>query len=160
MAGELQQLPDGILAWHPAPGEWCVKECVGHIVEADRRGFYHRIRDILGRPDLTFAEWDQAAVARERNDCQRPAAELLAEFTTLRQAGVTLVDSLTAADLELGGTHPKVGYLHVRDVLHEWVHHDRNHFRQLLANVQAYVWPAMANAQRFSQDLPVPPVSA
>jgi len=30
------------------------------------------------------------------------------------------------------------------------MHHDRNHVRQALANVQAYVWPAMGNAQKFS----------
>jgi hypothetical protein len=38
----------------------------------------------------------------------------------------------------------------VADLLHEWVHHDRNHLKQLLANVQAFVWPHMGNAQRFS----------
>lgn len=42
--------------------------------------------------------------------------------------------------------------LRVRDLLQEWVHHDRNHVRQALANVQAYVWPAMGNTQRFSGD--------
>jgi hypothetical protein len=152
IVGELQQLPDEILAWHPAPGEWCVKECLGHIVEADRRGFDGGIRTILDRPDQTFVGWDQEAVARERNDCQRPGAELLSEFTGLRADAEALVESLTAADLARGGTHARVGYLQIRDLLHEWVHHDRNHFRQMLANVQAYVWPAMANAQRFSQD--------
>jgi hypothetical protein len=151
MIGELRDLPDEILAWHPATGEWCVKECIGHIVEADRRGFNGRIREILATPNLTFVEWDQQAVARDRNDCGRPSAELLAELTALRQQSVALVEGLTEADLERGGTHPQVGYVHVRDLLHEWLHHDRNHFRQLLANVQAYVWPAMANTQRFSQ---------
>jgi hypothetical protein len=38
----------------------------------------------------------------------------------------------------------------VRDLLQEWVHHDRNHHRQVLANVQAYAWPAMGNTQKFS----------
>jgi hypothetical protein len=33
--------------------------------------------------------------------------------------------------------------------MHEWVHHDRNHLKQLLANVQARVWPEMGNARRF-----------
>ena len=46
------------------------------------------------------------------------------------------------------GTHEQVGLLRVRDLLHESVHH-RNHTRQMLANVQAAVWPHMANAQRF-----------
>jgi hypothetical protein len=43
-----------------------------------------------------------------------------------------------------------VGFLTVGDLLHEWVHHDRNHIRQMLANVQACAWPHMGNAQRFS----------
>jgi hypothetical protein len=38
----------------------------------------------------------------------------------------------------------------VDDVLHEWVHHDRNHLQQIMGNVQAFVWPALGNAQRFS----------
>ena len=67
---ELAALPDDVLAWHPAPGEWCAKEVLGH--------------------------------------------------------------------------------LRVGDLLHEWVHHDRNHLRQLLANIQAAAWPHMGNARRFS----------
>jgi hypothetical protein len=47
--------------------------------------------------------------------------------------------------------HPDVGRLRVTDVMHEWVHHDANHDRQILANVQAAVWPHMGNARRFSQ---------
>ena len=64
---------------------------------------------------------------------------------------MALVAGLGAADLGRGGRHPKVGLLHVSDLLHEWVHHDRNHLRQLLANVQAFAWPSMGNAQRFSR---------
>ena len=60
-----------------------------------------------------------------------------------------LTAGLSAADLARGGRH-RVGFLTVRDLLHEWVHHDRNHMRQMLANVQAYAWPHMGNAQRFS----------
>ena len=48
------------------------------------------------------------------------------------------------------GRHPKVGSLTVSDVLHEWVHHDRNHLKQIMSNVQALAWPHMGNAQRFS----------
>ena len=37
------------------------------------------------------------------------------------------------ADLQRGGHHPQVGYLRVGDLLHEWIHHDRNHIRQMEA---------------------------
>jgi DinB superfamily len=150
IGAELSALPDEVLGWHPAPGEWCAKECLGHMLEAERRGFNGRIRTILSHAEPSLLGWDQQAVARERKDCQRPASELLGEFEALRADSVSLVQTLSAADLERGGTHEKVGYLRVNDLLHEWVHHDRNHFRQLQANVQAYVWPSMANAQRFA----------
>ena len=47
--------------------------------------------------------------------------------------------------------HPTVGRISVGDILQEWVHHDRNHIKQALAAVQAYVWPAMGNTQKFSR---------
>jgi len=62
-----------------------------------------------------------------------------------------LVRSLRPEQIQRGGTHPEVGRLTVEDLLHEWVHHDGNHLRQALANVQAYVWPNMGNARRFSR---------
>ena len=40
--------------WRPAPGEWSANECVGHLIEAERRGFAGRIRrsspTATGRP--------------------------------------------------------------------------------------------------------------
>ena len=72
------------------------------------------------------------------------------ELAGLRRESVALVAGLGDADLGRGGRHPKVGLLRVGDLLHEWVHHDRNHLRQMLANIQALAWPHMGNARRFS----------
>jgi hypothetical protein len=36
------------------------------------------------------------------------------------------------------------------DRVQEWVFHDRNHIRQLLANAQARIWPAMGGTRRFT----------
>lgn len=151
---ELSALPEPALVFHPAPGEWCVKEVLGHLIESEGRGFAGRIRFILAAGDkagegLTLEGWDQEIVARERNDCARDGAALMAEFDRMRADSVKLAAGLSAADLAKGGSH-RVGFLTVRDLLHEWVHHDRNHLRQMLANVQAYAWPHMGNAQRFS----------
>ncbi|HEV8675354.1 MAG TPA: DinB family protein [Methylomirabilota bacterium] len=152
LRAEVSALPPASLAWHPAPGEWCVKEVLGHLIEAERRGFAGRIRDILAaREAPRFTTWDQVAVGRERRDCEREAAALLEEFTTLRDASAALVAGLQETDFARGGHHPAVGDLRIGDLLHEWVHHDRNHHRQILANVQGFVWPHMGNAQRFSQ---------
>ena len=47
--------------------------------------------------------------------------------------------------------HPLVGELRVVDLIHEWIHHDQNHIKQILNNIQAYVWPNMGNAQNFGK---------
>ncbi len=151
LRAELAAVPERVLAWHPAPGEWCVKEVLGHLIEAERRGFAGRIRLILSADTPTLERWDPPEVARARGDCGKPAAALLDELAVMREDGASLVGRLIAADLDRAGRHPTVGLLRVRDLLQEWVHHDRNHVRQALANVQAYVWPAMGNAQKFSQ---------
>jgi len=150
LSAELGALPERVVAWHPAAGEWCAKEVVGHLVETERRGFAGRIRIILGADRPALQSWDQNAVARARRDCARPMAALLDELAGLRHDSVTLVSGLREPDLDRGGQHPKVGFLRVRDLLQEWVYHDRNHIRQALANVQAYVWPAMGNSQKFA----------
>jgi hypothetical protein len=153
---ELAALPDDVLRFHPAPGEWCAKEVLGHLIEAERRGFTGRVRLLIAQRDPKLQGWDQDAVARERKDCQRDARALLDEFLALREDSVKVVTGLIRDDLPRGGHHPRVGYLTVGDVIQEWVYHDRNHLKQILANVQAYVWPAMGAAQRFSAPAPPP----
>ncbi len=152
LGAEVTALPAQALAFHPAPGEWCVKEVLGHLIETERRGFAGRIRIILTEAMPRLQTWDQGEVARARRDCERDGAALLGELARMREESVALVRGLSREDLERAGEHPKVGRLRVADLLQEWVHHDRNHVRQILANVQAYVWPHMGNAQKFSAD--------
>jgi hypothetical protein len=144
--------PEG--GWRPAPGEWSANECVGHLIEAERRGFAGRVRAILAtdRPDIPadLDAWDPPAVAEARRDHERAAAELVAEFVALRAEGVGLVRTLRPEDLGRVGVHPHVGPLRVDEVIAEWVHHDRNHIRQLLEVTQTRVWAQMGNARRFS----------
>jgi DinB superfamily len=149
---EFAALSPEALAWHPAPGAWCAKEVLGHLIEAERRGFAGRVRVILAGDEPLLETWDQRAIAGARRDCDRPAAAVAEEFAGLRRESVALVGGLGAADLGRGGRHPTVGHLRIEDLLHEWVHHDRNHLRQMLANVQALVWPHMGNARRFSME--------
>ncbi len=136
--------------WRPGPDVWCVNEVIGHLIEAEQRGFAGRIRAILQEDYPTFATWDQPAVARARQDCERDGELLLQEFTALRQASIGLVEPLTPTELARAGYHPMVGELTVRDLLHEWVFHDRSHLQQVLELVKALQWPHMGNSRRFS----------
>lgn len=149
-ASTLDALPPQAAAWHPAEGEWCVNECVGHIIEAEKRGFAGRIRIILGADEPHLGTWDQEAVERQRKDCEREPSELKNELVRVRQESLAMVRSLRPENMTRGGVHPGVGRLTVDELLHEWVHHDGNHLKQALGNVQAYVWSRMGNAQRFT----------
>jgi hypothetical protein len=110
---ELAALPEPLLTFHPGPGEWCAKEVVGHLVEAERRGFAGRIRIILAGDTPPLESWDPAEVARARRDCARDAAGLVDELARLRKDSVSLVSALRDADLARAGLHPKVGFLPV-----------------------------------------------
>jgi DinB family protein len=144
---ELNALGDDS-SWHFDRNEWCANQVVGHLIEAEKRGFAGRIREILSGQPRT-SSWDQVAVSKERDDCARLGQSLWMEFMGVRSDSIKLVGSLGAGDLAKGIAHPKVGELCVRDLLHEWIHHDRNHTRQLLAIAQERAWPHMGNAQKF-----------
>lgn len=135
----------------PAPGEWSASEVLGHLIEADRRGFVGRMRLALHEDRPTFEPWDQPSVAAARRDRERGSEDLVAEFLAEREEGLRFVASLDEAACARVGLHPHVGELSVSDLLHEWVHHDREHLAQMLAVSQSFVWPAMGNARRFSE---------
>ncbi len=146
----LRSIPPDAASWRPAPEEWCANECLGHIIEAERRGFAGRIRLILGADNPRLEPWDHRAVARERHDCEKRPEEVIQEFEPLRRESLVMLRSLREDQLAREGAHPRVGRLSVNDLIHEWVHHDGNHLRQVVANIQAYVWPKMGNSRRFS----------
>jgi hypothetical protein len=147
---ELTAQGDIVARWRPAPAEWSANECLGHIIEADRRGFAGRISRILEQDGVAEPGWDQVAVAAARRDNERSVAAILDEFVAVRDPAISLVKALTPDQLDRFAIHDRVGRVTVRNLLHEWVFHDRNHLRQLLANTQARAWPAMGSARRFS----------
>ena len=141
---ELGTMSEELASWHPAEGEWCVKEVLAHLLLSERTGFSGRIAEILATDEPRLRSTGNAEPA-----CGRSLEEMLAEFRRQRAKSVEQVASLRESDLARGGVHERVGRLTVNDLLHEWVHHDRAHLKQILGNVQASVWPAMGGAQGF-----------
>ena len=151
LRNELSALNGEALRWRPAPKEWCINECIGHLIECDRNGFAGRIKTILSEGQPQLAAWDVAGMVTQRRDYDRDGFELIAELEMMRQENTQFITGLTPEQLSRSGIHPQVGILQVVDLIFEWVHHDRNHIKQILSNVQDYIWPDLGNAQRFSQ---------
>src|SRR6195256_7102361 len=84
---ELEAMPRELAGGRPAEGEWCALEIVGHLIEAERRGFAGRIRLLLAESEPHLETWDQPAVAAARRDCERDPADLLHEFLGEGRAG-------------------------------------------------------------------------
>jgi hypothetical protein len=142
--GELSQI-------RPEPDEWCANEVLGHLIEADRRGFIGRVRQAVDEDHPTFVAWDQPSIAAVRQDRYKSAGVMAMEFLEMRGTDLAYVAGLSEADMDRGGEHPEVGLLTVRNLLHEWVHHDREHLAQLMAVSQSFAWPAMGNSRKFAE---------
>jgi hypothetical protein len=131
-------------------GAWCANEVVGHLIEAERRGFAGRIRAMIAEERPQLQTWVPPAVAAARHDDERDPKDLVAELNKLRDESLTLVRSLGPAALGRVGLQPQVGEVTVSEIAHEWVHHDREHIGQLIGLTRRLVWPAMGNARFFS----------
>lgn len=147
---EVAVLSEPITRFRPAPHEWCINEVVGHLIETEERGFAGRIQRMLAQPDYVCEDWDPDQVARDRRDDEQQVTVLLEVLAKQRAASIRFVQTLTTEQRNRTTEHPRVGILSVNDLLHEWVYHDRNHIKQIMSNLQAWVWPAMGNAQRFT----------
>lgn len=146
---ELAALPSEITRFRPAPGEWSINEVIGHMIEAEQRGFAGRIQRILAEEQHICQTWDPNQVAEARGDTNKTAVALWQTFAALREQSIALVLALQPEQLTQSGQHPAVGELSISALLYEWVYHDRNHFKQIESNIQAWFWPQLGNAQRF-----------
>ncbi len=106
-------------------------DIVGHLIDGEETDWMPRARIILSRAaDPRFEPYDRFR-HRARN-AGRPLGSLLEEFARLRAANLDLLRSwrLTAAMLDLPGSHPTLGRVTLRQLLATWVVHDLGHLAQ------------------------------
>jgi hypothetical protein len=87
---------------HPAPGEWNIKEVLGHLCDAERIFSYRALR--FSRKDTTpLPGFEQEQFTRESHFSELPLSDLLAEFNHLRSANILMFKSFTPEQLKLRG---------------------------------------------------------
>lgn len=85
-----------------APGKWSIKEVLGHLADTERVFSYRLFR--ISRGDRTpLAGFDQNSYVEAARFDERPLAELLEEFLSVRNATLQLVNGLTAEELARRG---------------------------------------------------------
>jgi hypothetical protein len=128
----LDGLSDPWIRGTEGPDTFSPFDVVGHLIDGEETDWVVRARIILARgPNPLFEPYDRFR-HRERN-AGRTLPSLLEEFERLRAANLALLRSwgLTAADLDLEGTHPSLGRVTLRQLLSAWVVHDLGHIAQI-----------------------------
>lgn len=99
----VQNVSDQQAAVHPAPGEWSVKEVLGHLVDTERVFAYRAMR--IARGDATpLAGFDQDDYVRATSFNARSLTDLVDEFDYLRRANILCFKALTAEERQRCGT--------------------------------------------------------
>lgn len=138
---------DATLSARPAPGEWCVKEVVGHLITCDRGAFRDRVEAIMGgAPEVP--RFDAGAALAEREPMSSSIDELLTELIAVRAESVAFVRSLQPDDVTATAPYGDVGVFAAADFLLEWPHHDQEHISQILDAVQLHYLPHMTDTMR------------
>lgn len=87
----------------PAPGEWSIKEVIGHICDAERVFAYRAVR--IARADTTpLPGFEQDAFVEATNFNARSLPDLLDEFDYQRRANLLVFRALTAEEANRRGT--------------------------------------------------------
>jgi uncharacterized damage-inducible protein DinB len=84
-------------------GKWSVKEIIGHLVDCERVMAYRALR--LARNDSTpLPGFDQDPYVAAGRFNERPLADMIAEYTHVRQATLDLVRPMSADEHGRKGT--------------------------------------------------------
>jgi hypothetical protein len=112
------------------PDTWSPYDVIGHLVHGERTDWIARA-EIIRNGGGTFQTFDRFAQFRESEG--KSLAHLLDEFAAARRDNLERLRSwsLTDADLDGTGTHPKFGAVTMRQLLSTWVAHDLDHVMQI-----------------------------
>jgi hypothetical protein len=125
--GYIQRVPEGVDLWvvlsdqpgelgallgnlsdeqanvRPAPGEWSVKEVVGHLCDTERVFAYRALR--IARGDTTLlAGFNQDDYVRGTDFNARRLSDLIEEFSLQRRANLLCFQPLTDVEIDRRGT--------------------------------------------------------
>lgn len=136
----LAAFPAGWLAQRPAAEEWSAREVLAHLLNVEA-ALSARIESMIAAEGSPITPRGAAPI--EGLD----AFGLLARWRRARARSLRRLKRLTPDDLQHGADLPRWGHVSVEQQVCEWAYHDAEHLRQLLANLEASLYPAIGGFQ-------------
>lgn len=117
---------------HSAPdGGWTAREVAHHLADSEATA-YVRLRRLVAEDDPFIQGYDEPEYAR-RLHCDRPIASSLAVLRGVREASLSLLESLTPAEWNRTGTHEESGAYSADRWLEIYANHSHDHADQIRA---------------------------
>lgn len=129
---QLQELHHDWIMNNEGPETFSPYDVVGHLIHGEKTDWPDRIKMILENDTpQPFVPYDRFAMFDESKG--KTLTQLLDEFETIRLKNIKWFRSLTLseADLDKKGIHPKFGEVTLRQLLSTWVIHDLTHIAQI-----------------------------
>lgn len=141
----LQDIPDAQANMRPAPGEWSVKEMIGHVCDTERIFAYRVLR--IARGDTTpLSGFEQDEYVRATDFNARSLPDLIEEFAAQRRANVLCFKPLTEAETVRHGTASTFP-VSVRALLYMMAGHVMHHIESLKTDYK------VGNEREYSQNV-------
>ena len=125
----LDVVPEAQAEYRTGPGEWSIKEVIGHLSDCERIFAYRVLR--FSRGDTTpLSGFEQDDYVRESHFVSRSLGSLVQEFEFLRRANVPAYQALTEEDSVRRGKASNAG-VSVRGLLYIMAGHVFHHLDSL-----------------------------
>jgi DinB family protein len=124
-------LTDAWTSPNEGPDTFSAFDNVGHLIHGERTDWIPRARIILAQgANRRFEPFDRFAQYRESQG--KNVTDLLDDFARLRADNLAMLRGwrLSEKELALGGEHPELGPVTLRQLLSAWVAHDLGHVAQ------------------------------
>jgi hypothetical protein len=122
-------LTDPQARFKPGPGEWSIKEVIGHINDVERVFSYRLLR--ISRGDATsLPGFEQEDYVRAAGFDNSSLEDLISQFELLRGANVVAIRNMTAEAIERCGTASGAA-VSARALIHMLVGHVDHHVASL-----------------------------
>ncbi|MFN8530300.1 MAG: DinB family protein [Anaerolineae bacterium] len=125
----LKNVTDRQAGVRPAPGEWSIKEVIGHMCDAERI-FAYRALSISRGDKSAFPGFEQDDYVKATNFNARALADLIDEFLYQRRANVLYFRGISEAELNQRGTASDKTFS-TRALLYAMAGHADHHFESL-----------------------------